>query len=888
MLGLTWIQGLVVHRSARLGAVSAGVAVAVALLASLGMFLTSSKATMTQRSIATVAVDWQIEAQAGAKPAAILSKVRANPSIIKALPVAFGSTSGFEARPGKSLQQTGAGVVLGLFPTYRNTFPAELRQLVGSSDGILVAQQTAANLQVGIGDEVSFHRGPLGSVRLQVTGIIDFSQANSLFQKVGSPVGAQPQAPPDNVVVVSLDRWHRLFDPLINKGLGSQHYQIHARIDHSLPPDPGAAFSMVTGEALNLEAKLSGRGLVGNNIGAALDAARSDALYAQVMFLFLGLPGAVLAGLQTTTLALSSGESRLREQALLRIRGASVAQALRLAILEAAAVAALGGALGLAGAAILGRAVLKSAVFGASLRSEIFPVIWALLAGIVVATLAIARPAVMAARHEAVNRAGRSSLRSGVPRWQQHYLDLVLLTLSAVVFWATGNNGYQLVLAPEGAPQISVSYWAFAAPLFLWLGMGLLIARLASAGLQRGRGVLARMTRPLAGELSGTVAASMDRQRILLSRAVVLVALTIAFAMSTAVFNSTYRKQAHVDALLTNGADVAVTESPGVNVGPGETARLAQVAGVSSVEPLQHRFAYVGADLQDLYGVRPASIVNATGLQDAYFLGGTAQQLMGKLAASPDAVLVSDETVKDFQLRPGDSLRLRLRTGTDNTLVSVPFHYAGIVREFPTAPSDSFLVANADYIAKQTVSEAVGSFLVNTDIASPRSVATALRTRLGSSAQVSDISSSERLVGSSLTAVDLSGLTKIELGFALVLAATATGLVLSLGLAERRRTFAIATALGAKSKQLGAFIWSEAAFVGVGGISMGILSGYLLSYMLVEILTGVFDPPPSSLSFPWIYLAAVGGIAVVAGFAAGLAAIGRMRVPNMEVLREAG
>ena len=888
MLALTWIRGLVAHRSARLGADSAGVAVAVALLASLGMFLTSSKATMTQRSIATVAVDWQIEAQAGAKPVTILSAVKANPSVTKALPVAFGSTRGFEARPGKSLQQTGAGVVLGLPPTYRSTFPGELRQLVGSTDGVLVAQQTAANLQVGIGDALSFRRGPLGSVRLQVTGIIDLPQANSLFQKVGAPVGAQPQAPPDNVVVMDLDRWHRLFDPLASKGLGSQHYQIHARIDHSLPPDPGAAFSAVTGEALNLEAKLSGGGLVGNNIGATLDAARSDALYAQVMFVFLGLPGAVLAGLLTTTITLSSRERRLHEQALLRIRGASVTQAVRLAILETAVVAALGGFLGLASSAILSRAALGSAALGASLGSEIVPGTWALLAGIVVATLAIARPAVAAARHEAVNQAGQSSLRSGGPRWQKLYLDAVLLTLSAVVFWATGNNGYQLVLAPEGAPRISVSYWAFAAPLFLWLGMGLLIARLVTAGLRRGRSVLARLARPLAGELSDTVAASMGRQRGLLSRAVVLVALTVAFAMSTAVFNSTYRQQAYVDALLTNGADVAVTESPGVNVGPGETARLAQVAGVSSVEPLQHRFAYVGADLQDLYGVRPASIVKATELQDAYFVGGTAQQLMDKLAASPDAVLVSDETVKDFQLRPGDSLRLRLRTGTDSTLVSVPFHYAGIVREFPTAPSDSFLVANADYIAKRTGSDAVGTFLVNTDTASPRTVATALRTRLGSSAQVSDIGSSQRLVGSSLTAVDLSGLTKIELGFALVLAATATGLVLALGLAERRRTFAIATALGAKSKQLGGFIWSEAVFVGVGGISMGILSGYLLSYMLVKILTGVFDPPPSSLSFPWVYLAAVGGIAVVAVFAAGLAAIGRMRVPNMEVLREAG
>jgi len=47
-----------------------------------------------------------------------------------------------------------------------------------------------------------------------------------------------------------------------------------------------------------------------------------------------------------------------------------------------------------------------------------------------------------------------------------------------------------------------------------------------------------------------------------------LVALTVAFAASTAVFNSTYKQQAEVDARLTNGADVTVTQSPGAATGP--------------------------------------------------------------------------------------------------------------------------------------------------------------------------------------------------------------------------------------------------------------------------------------------------------------------------------
>src|SRR6202022_3236807 len=157
-------------------------------------------------------------------------------------------------------------------------------------------------------------------------------------------------------------------------------------------------------------------------------------------------------------------------------------------------------------------------------------------------------------------------------------------------------------------------------------------------------------------------------------------------AGSTAVFNSTYRQQAEADARLTNGADVAVVESPGSNVGPSQGGAPSKLRGGGSVEPVQHRFAYVGSDLQDLFGVNPATISSAGKLQNAWFQGGSASQLTAKFASKPDSVLVSDETVKDFQLNPGDLLRLRLQDGVTKQYRTVPFHYAGVAKEFPTAP----------------------------------------------------------------------------------------------------------------------------------------------------------------------------------------------------------
>ncbi|MFF2195886.1 hypothetical protein [Streptomyces sp. NPDC058157] len=96
-----------------------------------------------------------------------------------------------------------------------------------------------------------------------------------------------------------------------------------------------------------------------------------------------------------------------------------------------------------------------------------------------------------------------------------------------------------------------------------------------------------------------------------LAHAAFLLGLALAFAVSSSVFNTTHRHQAEVDARLTNGADVTVTPPPGTSTVPGAASAL-HVAGVRHVEPLVHRFAYVGADLQYLYGVRPATITSAT------------------------------------------------------------------------------------------------------------------------------------------------------------------------------------------------------------------------------------------------------------------------------------
>lgn len=884
MLSLTWLAGLVRRRPLRLIGTAAGVACGVALLGSLGAFLTAAKSDMTRRAIADVGVDWQVEAQPGANTTTVLEATRHDAHVRIAEGVWFATTTGLSSTSNGTTQTTGPGQVLGLPAGYTRSFPATVRLLLGTDHGVLLAQQTAANLHATVGSSVSIGRAGLPAARVRVDGIVDLPQADSLFQKVGAPSGAQPQAPPDNVVLLAEPAWHAVFDGLRRARPDQVRFQVHARLDHHLPHDPATAFTRVTGAARHLEVGLSGSALVGDNLAATLDAARSDALYAQLLFLLLGLPGSVLAGLLTHAVAASASARRRREFALLRARGASVATLQRLAAVEAGAVAAVGSVVGIVAAAIIGRVELGSGTFGATTTAAVTWAVIAIVAGIVVTLLAVAWPARRDARTLTVV-AARARIGDARPRSAWWFIDASVLGGAALVFWLAGRHGYSLVLAPEGVPTVSVDYRALAGPFLLWIGAGLLGWHVVEAALRRGSSAIRHGLRPLTGSLTAPVVATLRRERRDLAGAVVLVALTIAFAISTSVFDSTYSQQTAVDALLTNGADVTVVLPGNHSAAAVDAEALARVAGVSHVEPMRHQFVYVGADLQDLYGVNPATIVDATRLQNSYFVGGTARALMATLARTPDGALVSAETVNDFQLQKGDSLHLRVRDGTSGALRSVTFHYVGVVKEFPTAPRDSFVVANGSYLASAT-SASPNLLLLETRGARPKVVAERVRRALGPGALVTDLDSSRHVVGSSLTAVDLRSLTRVELGFALVLAAAAGGLVLALGLADRRRNFAIATALGARSRQVAAFVHAEALVVVLAGVMTGLLAGAALSAMLVRVLTGVFDPPPAQLAIPWGYLGAMLLVTLVAIATAAQFTLRAARRPPTEVLRD--
>ncbi len=395
-----------------------------------------------------------------------------------------------------------------------------------------------------------------------------------------------------------------------------------------------------------------------------------------------------------------------------------------------------------------------------------------------------------------------------------------------------------------------------------WVGAGLLAYRLADLVLARGRA--AAGARAAAARRRARRRPSPRRWAAsggCSPRAVALVALTGAFAGSTAVFNSTYQQQAEVDARLTNGADVTVTESPGAQRrargAPRGSRRSRASQRRAAPAPLRLRRRRPPGPLRRAPG-DDRRRRQAAGRAGSH--GGSAAGLMGAARASARlGVLVSAETVQRLPAAPGRPAPAAAPGRPHaSSFTTVPFHYAGVAKEFPTAPTDSFLVANAAYVARATGSDAVGAFLVQTDGTEPGAPwRRAVRAAVGRPAQVTDIAApaqGRRLEPDRRRALGADqGRARLR---ARARRRPPPGSRSALGFRERRRTFALATALGATAAparrlRLGRVRCSSTAG-GLGARRRGRRGD--LACMLVKVLTGVFDPPPDALAVPWAYL----------------------------------
>jgi putative ABC transport system permease protein len=874
-------------------------AAAVALLGAMILFVGHSLRSMTASVTRTVPLDLQGPVASAAEAQRVAVAVRRQPDIAQATATATAPFAGIRHDGSSGVTSAGHGYALAVEPGYLQHL-GTFRYLRGSlrEGQIVLDQQLAATLQAQVGDSVTL-TAPGGHMphHFKVSGVALVTAPDVLFQPLNPLLGPAPAQPPSNVAILPLATFAKtLASQLAALPAGSAgasavpgaqagvQWQVQAQLDRAaFGGSPSSALTRAGQIRNSVERSLPGRVQFVDNLSAAFSTAAEDGLYSEALFVMLAGPGAILAmGLMYLS-ALGTVDRDRRELALLRARGASRRQLLGLAGAEAAVVGVVAGLLG-AGLAFAALDLLLKGSSGVTLgRAASAAAACVVLA--VLGALAARLATGVRVLTSTVSEGRSSAVRAGRPLWQRLYLDLLALTISGLIYWLTASTGFSAVVNPDSNPTLSLSIYMFFAPALLWIGSALLMLRLrgrAIAGLAKRLGAAGRPS-----SRRGFLLASASRRGPAINRGLLLVGLLLAFGVSLGVFTATYDQQSAVDAQLTLGADVTATAPPGVAVKHGLAAKIARVPGVTGTSAVEHSYAYVGPDLQDTFGIDPATIRRATSLRDSYFLGASAESALQRLRSRPDGILVSKETIADYSLRLGDLLRLRVLDRSSGRFHTVGFHVVGTVQEFPSAPRDSFMVANVRYL--QSVDAAGGPNVVFAKAGGdPASVARRVAAVThADGVTVKDIRHQAAQTVSSITAVDLSGISRLEEAFTILLAAAAMWLFVSLAVSERRHEFATMAAVGASLGDIVGFVRSEAAAILVAAVAFAAVFGWLLSEMLVAMLQHVFDPPPDQLAVPWGYLAELGAAGGLGGLLAiALAARRVRRLPLGAVLRE--
>ncbi len=861
------------------------------------LFVGHSLRTMTASAVHSVPLDWQGPVGSAAAATRVAAGTARQPGVLAAAPVATAPFAGIEHRAAAGTIRSGAGSILAVPPAYPDRFHT-FRFLRGSlrPGEIVFDQQLAATLQVQPGDTVLLtpRRGTRPR-RFRVGGVALVTAPDVLFQPLNPLLGPAPAQPPVDIAILPLATFAATLAPALPTIAaaapgtasvpGAQpgvQWQVQAQVDPAaLTGSPAHALRRATQIRNVVERSYPGRVQFVDNLSDSLSTAAGDALYAETLFIMLAVPGALVALGLAYLAALGTVERDRRDLALLRARGASRRDLLALAVLESAGLGLVAGALG-TGLALLAVHLAGSAGgVGTSRALVTFAVCLALAwAGALAARLAASRTVLRGGLAAAARGPGRGHR----PLWERLYLDLVALGVAGLVYWLTERTGFSAVVNPDSNPTLSLSVYMFLAPALTWVGAALLLVRLRGRALTR---LAARTTGGRAHTWPGLLLASAGRRGAAINRGMLVIGLLLAFGVELGLFAATYDQQARVDAQLTLGADVVVTAPPGAVTKRDLARRVARTAGVAGVTAVDHSYAYVGPDLQDTFGIDPATFTRATTLRDSYFLGGSAAQILHQLRTTPDGVLVSRETISDYSLRLGDLLRLRVLDRARGRFRVVPFHVVGVVQEFPSAPRDSFMVANLVYLEQATHDPGPNVVFVKAST-DPRALARRLAEATSrDGATVKDIRGQTAQTASSITTVNLAGISHIEEVFALALAAAAMALFVAVALAERQQEFATMAAVGALLRQVAGFLWSEAALVLAAALALAALVGWLLAEILVAMLQHVFDPPPDHLAAPWGFLIALGGAALLGTLAAaGLAAARIRRLPLGRLLRE--
>ena len=903
-----------------------GLALAVGLFAGILFFVDATARQMTATAIAPVKLD--IVAHATSPDVNVMNMIATlshQPGVNAAETVVAADFA--SAQKTGSAQASPVGRMFAISPSYFQTFDV-LQISEGKFDpsGVMVSETMAISQNLKVGDSLQLNfSGVDKPVTLPVSGIVNMNNADALFAAANE---AENAIVADVVFVDSNWFQKNLSAPLATLAAnppaslapGAIIYdpQIHIKVDRTLlPSDPSLAALHTESLRHEIERQFPGQLKAVDNLTGAFNTAKADVLTARILFIFLGLPGVALAAYLAKFAAELFAEAQRREIGLLRTRGATPLQIGAIIAFTSILLAIGGSFLGL----LFGLLTLLVSA-GGQIASALNPfapgfdwgqfansALVAFLAGLALTFFAAFVPSFGAMRREITQEPRAARRVESAPLWKRIYLDVVLLILSAVVLVVTQLNGGFKPSANEAA-AIQLSFYIFLAPFFAWVGIVLLTLRLVESGLSAAATRIAATFRNIFGEIGEVAGKSVARRATRISAATAVIALTLSFGVSLALFQQTFTTEKRLDSQYIVGADVRFT--PALNT--PQTADLANklmlpgVQGVTAVA--RDTQALVGSEKNTVYGIDVASFRQVAYLPDSFFVDGTAQQtitamtnrttnyapgsakqVLDALAKTPNGVIISVEQAEKYNIFIGDPVLLRLYNRATKQYSDVKAIAVGLFVYFPTSAQDSDFILNRDFMTKSSGNASMDYFLLKTNgsAATIQSVSAALAAQYKNilPLQIQNTETVIKTESSSLTSLNLSGLGAMERLYTLLVTSIGLAIFLLAMINERQREFGAMRALGANLGHLRRFLFTEAATIGGLSLVIGAIVGVGLAYMLVMLLGVIFTIPAHGLSWPVLELLSLAVLVVIGMVASALVSARRLSTLKVvEALRE--
>ncbi|MGH2597740.1 MAG: FtsX-like permease family protein [Actinomycetota bacterium] len=765
---------------------------------------------------------------------------------------------------------------------YQANYPS-IRILSGGfqQGDVLVSAETARTLGVVRGDNVTLVLpGTAAPLTLRVSGVTDLSGAKPLFESRQAGSLETFQYVP-YTVVVSNDIFRHRIAPAFEEAAAGQGTPVNSlpveeldiMVDRSiLNADPATAVTETRAIATSVLRTAPGQDYLIDNISNTLAVAQGDAAIAKRMFTYLGLPAAILAAILTAYAGALLASSQRRENALLRVRGATRRHLLLLLSFRTFLIAGIGALLGtalgfLSVLALLGRTVLLSASVGALIRSALIGAI----GGLTVTAIALYVPGRRLITREIQQELAVIPQRAP-STWRRLHLTLVMVVVAAVAQLVALRRG-AFDISPGSVyagRSVSLPLQLLGPPIMAWLAGTALIAYLLRIVIERA--AAARRTSRLHRLVPGVLWRSITRRLGAMTGGVITTGLVVGLGAALVCFSTVYDDAKITDARFIAGSDIRLTPNPTSGAShPTSLAREFRVDGVSGATPVVYSrenavlTSAFNEDVATLAAIDLRTFPTVAPLQDSWFVGATAAQMLAALRVHPTGVLVNAALADGLKLARGDEAKVLLGRGTKQQTRKATT-VLGLFTQFPGTPEGTDIIANLYHYQRVTGLMGADLYLVSAADRSPSGLDRALNAldaipRFSRDFDVQTSATTLDKDQSSLTALNVNGLLQLDSFYTFLMAAAATAMFVFGLLLQRRREYVTLRAQGLRSRDVRRLVLAESGLSAGVGAAIGMCVGVGVASQFILVLRPIFTlPPPPAVPVP--ELAALGALVI--------------------------